>query len=113
MIVDTHVHIWEMPPIAEIGPSAPNFTARPEVHGNAELLLDDMDANGVDKTVLVQTSFSTWNNEYVAASAIKYPDRFVSMGLIGPPVEDNPQAAVYWTQERQVRGFRFHAQYHH
>ena len=45
MIVDTHVHIWEMPPIAEIGPRAPNFTAQPEVHGNAELLLDDMDAN--------------------------------------------------------------------
>ena len=112
MIVDTHVHIWEMPPIAEIGPSAPNFTARPEAHGNAELLLEDMDANGVDKTVLVQTSFSTWNNEYVAASAIKYPDRFVSMGLIDPMDEDNAKAAVHWMQERQVQGFRFHPQYY-
>ena len=57
MIVDTHVHIWEMPPIAEIGPSAPNFTAQPEVHGNAELLLDDMDANGVDKRFLCKHPF--------------------------------------------------------
>ena len=112
MIVDTHVHIWEMPPIAEIGPSAPNFTSRPDVHGNAELLLADMDANGVDKTVLVQTSFSTWNNEYVAASAIKYPERFVSMGLIDPMDNNNAQTAVYWMQERQVQGFRFHPQYY-
>ena len=59
MIVDTHVHIWEMPPIAPIGPSAPNFISKPKAHGNAELQLADMDANGVDKTVLVQTSFST------------------------------------------------------
>jgi len=107
MIVDTHVHIWEMPPIAEIGPSAPNFTARPEVHGNAELLLEDMDANGVDKTVLVQTSFSTWDNEYVAASAIKYPDRFVSMGLIDPMDENNAQAAVTGCRSVRCKDFVF------
>ena len=62
--------------------------------------------------ILVQTSFSTWNNEYVAASAIKYPERFVSMGLIDPMDNNNAQAAVYWMQERQVQGFRFHPQYY-
>ncbi|MDA0596244.1 MAG: amidohydrolase family protein [Chloroflexi bacterium] len=112
MIVDTHVHIWEMPPIAPIGPSAPNFTSKPKAHGNAELQLADMDANGVDKTVLVQTSFSTWDNEYVAASAIKYPDRFVSMGLVDPMDERNAAQAVYWMDERQMQGFRFHPQYY-
>ena len=112
MIVDTHVHIWEMPPIAPIGPSAPNFTSKPNAHGNAELLLDDMDANGVDKTVLVQTSFSTWDNEYVAASAIKYPNRFVSMGLIDPMDDNNAETAAYWMDERQMQGFRLHPQYY-
>ncbi len=111
-IVDTHVHIWEMPPIAPIGPSAPNFTSKPKAHGNAELQLADMDANGVDKTVLVQTSFSTWDNEYVAASAIKYPDRFVSMGLVDPMDARNSAQAVYWMDERQIQGFRFHPQYY-
>ncbi|MCH7970546.1 MAG: amidohydrolase, partial [Chloroflexi bacterium] len=72
MIVDTHVHIWEMPPIAPIGPTAPNWTSEPTESGNAELLIDDMDANEVDKTVLVQTSWSTWDNGYVADSAVKY-----------------------------------------
>jgi L-fuconolactonase len=112
MIVDTHVHIWEMPPIAPIGPSAPNFTSKPKAHGNAELQLADMDANGVDKTVLVQTSFSTWDNEYVAASAIKYPGRFVSMGLVDPMDGRNAAQAVYWMDERHMQGFRFHPQYY-
>ena len=110
--VDTHVHIWEMPPIAPIGPSAPNFTSKPKAHGNAELQLADMVANQVDKTVLVQTSFSTWDNEYVAASAIKYPDRFVSMGLVDPLDDKNAEQAVYWMDEREMQGFRFHPQYY-
>ncbi len=101
-----------MPPIAPIGPSAPNFTSKPSAHGNAELLLEDMDANGVDKTVLVQTSFSTWDNEYVAASALKYPDRFVSMGLVDPMDDDNAEIAVRWMDERGMQGFRFHPQYY-
>lgn len=112
MIVDTHVHIWEMPPIAPIGPTAPNFTSRPDAHANAELLLEDMDENGVDKTVLVQTSFSTWDNEYVAASAIKYPDRFVSMGMVDPLDDENAPQAAYWMDERNMQGFRFHPQYY-
>ncbi len=112
MIVDTHVHIWEMPPIAPIGPSALNFTSKPSAHGNAELQLADMDANGVDKTVLVQTSFSTWDNEYVAEAAIRYPDRFVSMGLVDPMDDDNETEAVRWMDERQIQGFRFHPQYY-
>jgi L-fuconolactonase len=112
MIVDTHVHIWEMPPIAPIGPTAPNFTSLPTEPATAELLIDDMNENDVEKTVLVQTSFSTWDNEYVAASAIKYSDRFVSMGLIDPMDDKNAEQAAYWMDERKMQGFRFHPQYY-
>lgn len=112
MIIDTHVHIWEMPPIAPIGPTAPSWTAEPTESGNAELQLADMDANGVDKTVLVQTSWSTWDNGYVADAAVKYPDRFVSMGLVDPMVENNADLAAYWMDERGMQGFRFHPDYY-
>ena len=71
MIVDTHVHIWEMPPIAPIGPTAPRGSGLPTEPGTAELLLEDMDANGVDWTVIVQTSWSPWDDGYVADSARK------------------------------------------
>jgi L-fuconolactonase len=112
MIVDTHVHIWEMPPIAPIGPTAPSFTSLPTEPATAELLIDDMDANGVDKTILVQTSWSTWDNGYVADSANKHPDRFASMGMVDPLADDNAEIAVGWMDEHGMAGFRFHPDYY-
>ncbi len=112
MIVDTHVHIWEMPPIAPVGPTAPRWTAEPTAPGTAEMLLEEMDANGVDRTVLVQTSFSTWDNGYVAEAAKRFPDRFVSQGLIDPLDPDNAQQAAYWMDEYGMTGFRFHPMYY-
>lgn len=112
MIVDTHVHVWEIPPIAPVGPTAPRQSGVPQESATAELLLADMDANGVDWTVLVQTSFSTWDNGYVADSAKKYPDRFVAHALVDPLDPDNAQTAAYWMDERGVVGFRFHPMYY-
>ncbi len=112
MIVDTHVHIWEMPPIAPIGPTAPNWTSLPDEPGTAELLLEDMDANGVDQTVVVQTSWSTWDNGYIADSAQKYRDRLVGIGLVDPLDPANAEQAAYWMDERGLTGFRFHPQYY-
>lgn len=113
MIVDTHVHIWEMPPVAPVGPTAPRWTSEPTAPGTAEMLLEEMDANSVDRTVLVQTSFSTWDNGYVADAAKRYPDRFVSQGLIDPLDPDNARQAAYWMDERGMTGFRFHPMYYH
>ena len=113
MIVDTHVHIWEMPPIAPIGPTAPRGSGLPTEPATAELLLEDMDANGVDWTVIVQTSWSTWDNGYVADSARKYPDRFVAHGLVDPLDPDNAKTVAYWMDERGMVGFRFHPSYYH
>ena len=112
MIVDTHVHIWEMPPVASIGPTAPSFTALPDEPATAEELLADMDACGVDYAVLVQTSWSTWDNGYVADSAARYPDRFIAQGLINPLAPDNADLARFWMTERKMAGFRFHPGYY-
>jgi L-fuconolactonase len=97
-----------MPPIAPIGPTAPSFTALPDEPATAEELLADMDANGVDCAVLVQTSWSTWDNGYVADSAARYPDRFVAHGMVDPLAHDNAAIAHYWVQEQGMAGFRFH-----
>ncbi|MCH8206968.1 MAG: amidohydrolase [Chloroflexi bacterium] len=112
MIVDTHVHIWEMPPVAPIGPTAPSFTALPDEPATAEELLADMDSCGVDYTVLVQTSWSTWDNGYVADSASRHPDRFIAHGMIDPLAPDNADLARYWMMERKMAGFRFHPGYY-
>ena len=112
MIVDTHVHVWEIPPIAPIGPTAPRWTSLPTEPATAELLIEDMDANGVDRTVVVQTSFSTWDNGYVADAAKRFPDRFVAQGMVDPLDPDNVNQAIYWMEERGMTGFRFHPGYY-
>lgn len=113
MIVDTHVHIWELPPKAPIGPTAPTWQTLPLSPGTAEELLQDMDDNGVDKAVLVQTSWSTWDNGYIAGSAQAHPDRFAGHGMIDPLHPDNADHARHWMDGRGLRGFRFHPAYYH
>ncbi len=113
MIVDTHVHVWEIdPPRYPIGPTAPGWTSEPDEPGTAAELIADMDANGVDWSVLVQTSWSTWDNGYIADSVVAYPDRFVGHGLIDPLDPNNAETARYWMQERGLAGFRFHPMYY-
>ncbi len=113
MIIDTHVHIWEIdPPRYPIGPTAPGWTSLPDEPGTAELLLADMDANGVDRAVLVQTSWSTWDNGYIADSVARYPDRFIGHGLLDPQDPNNAEVAREWVRERGLVGFRFHPMYY-
>ena len=114
MIVDTHVHVWEIdPPRYPVGPTAPTWTAEPDEPGTADELIEDMDANGVDASVLVQTSWSTWDNGYMSDSVARFPDRFVGHGLIDPQdTEGNAEQVRYWMEDRGLVGFRFHPFYY-
>ena len=114
MIVDTHVHVWEIdPPRYPVGPTAPNFTSLPDKPATVDELIADMDAHGVDVTVLVQTSWSTWDNAYIADSVLRFPDRFVGHGMVDPQDEaDNAAAVRHWIEDRGLVGFRFHPMYY-
>ena len=113
MIVDTHVHIWEIdPPRYPIGPTSPNWNSYPDEPGTADELLAEMDTNGVDWTVLVQTSWSTWDNGYIADSVERFPNRFIGHGLIDPQDLNNAEQVRYWIKERGLVGFRFHPMYY-
>jgi L-fuconolactonase len=113
MIVDTHVHVWEIdPPKYPVGPTAPTWTALPDEPGTADELLTEMDAHSVNWTVLVQTSWSTWDNGYIADSVQRFPNRFIGHGLIDPQDPANADQVRYWMQERGLVGFRFHPMYY-
>ena len=112
MIIDCHVHVWEMPPIAPVGPTAPTWTAVTEEAGSTELLIKDMDTNSVDAAVLVQSSGSTWDNTYVAESANADPNRFRAIGLIDPLDPENAALAASWMDDFRMSGFRFHSDYY-
>ena len=113
MIVDTHVHIWGIdPPRYPIGPTAPGWNSEPDEPATADELIADMDANEVDYSVIVQTSWSTWDNGYVADSVVRFPDRFIGHGMIDPQDRDNADQVRYWMQKRGLVGFRFHPMYY-
>ena len=113
MIVDTHVHVWEIdPPKYPVGPTAPSWNSYPDEPGTADELLSEMDAHDVDWTVLVQTSWSTWDNGYIADSVERFPDRFIGHGLIDPQDPNNADQVRYWIAERGLVGFRFHPMYY-
>ena len=80
-IIDPHVHVWINDPAFPWPVENPNPPA--EDH-TAEDLLALMDANGVEKTVLVQVIHYRWDNSYVAHVIKKYPDRFMAVGRINP-----------------------------
>ena len=113
MIVDTHVHVWEIdPPRYPIGPTAPGWKSLPDEPGTADELLAEMDDHGVGRSVLVQTSWSTWDNGYIADSVQRFPDRFIGHGLIDPQDPNNAETARYWMRERGLVGFRLHPMYY-
>ena len=113
MIVDTHVHVWEIdPPKYPVGPTSPNWNSYPDQPATADQLLAEMNEHGVDWCVLVQTSWSTWDNGYIADSVARFPDRFVGHGLINPEDPENAAQARYWIEERGLVGFRFHPMYY-
>ena len=112
MIVDTHVHVWEISEKYPVGPTAPGWNSLPDEPGTADELLAEMDVEGVDQTVLVQTSWSTWDNGYIADSVTRFPQRFIGHGLIDPQDPDNAEQVRYWMGERGLAGFRFHPMYY-
>lgn len=113
MVVDTHVHVWEIdPPKYPVGPTAPGWTSYPDEPGTADELLAEMDMHGVDWAVLVQTSWSTWDNGYIADSMDRFPNRFIGHGLIDPQDPKNAELVRYWIKERGLVGFRFHPMYY-
>ena len=113
MIVDTHVHVWEIdPPKYPIGPTSPNWNSYPDEPGTVDELLAEMDVHGVDWTVLVQTSWSTWDNGYIADSVERFPSRFIGHGLIDPQGPNNAEQVRYWIKERGLAGFRLHPMYY-
>ncbi|MBI2823676.1 MAG: amidohydrolase [Planctomycetia bacterium] len=107
-VVDSHMHVWANNPtkFPFEHPYQPGFHA-PEVEGTLEMLLDDMDKNGVSHAILVQVIFHGWDNRYIAHCVRACPGRLKAQGLIDPL---NPAVAdklEYWVVKEGLSGMRF------
>ena len=102
-VIDPHVHVWVNDPAF---PWPAENANPPEEDRSAEMLLELMAANGVEKTVLVQVIHYRWDNSYVADVIKRYPDKFLGVGRINPEDPAAPDHLSMWTEEHGIHGVR-------
>ena len=113
MIIDTHVHVWEIDAVKyPLGPTISTWNNYPDQPGTADELINEMDEHQIDSSVLIQSSWSTWDNSYIADSVKRYPNRLIGQGLIDPYDKTNADKISYWINKQGLSGFRFHPIYY-
>lgn len=109
-VVDSACHVWvdspQFPFAKQAADAIPWTKGGAAEAASAELLLELMDNNAVDKTVLIQPICYAFDNTYVLSCATKWPDRFAAVARVDPQDASAPE-----TLERLVRqgavGVRF------
>ena len=103
--VDAHVHIFarlsdEFP--REVGGLAPA-----DKEGTAEQLLREMDAAGIDRTVLIEMNGTRIEyHKYVTHCVEKWPDRFTATGLVDVNDPDPPARLRTLVEATGIEGIR-------
>lgn len=109
MIIDTHAHIVssdqdKYPPSPLGGDLDPRVYDDPVT---AERLLALMDANGVEKALLVQRAhIYGYDNAYVVDSANAHPDRFRAIVCLDAETADAETQLLHWCASGAVAGVR-------
>ncbi|MFN8458325.1 MAG: amidohydrolase family protein [Anaerolineae bacterium] len=101
--IDSHAHIWINDPAF---PWAVETSHPPQYDAHPEALLEAMQANRVDATVLVQFIDYRWDNRYVARVLKTFPDKFMAVCRVNPQDPAAPDQLSYWTEEHGFRGVR-------
>jgi predicted TIM-barrel fold metal-dependent hydrolase len=111
-VVDTHMHVWASDRARY--PFAHPYVPKAELGGDGtvEVLLRDMDANGVTHCILVQVIHHGWDNSYVADCVTAHPKRLRGHGLIDPTDPNVAAKLEYWVRERGLAGMRFSPLYY-
>src|SRR5436309_1508560 len=102
-IIDPHVHVWKKDPKF---PWAKETTRPPDRDATAEMLLDLMKANGVEKTVIIQVIHYRWDNSYLADVLKKYPTYFKGVARVNPESPAAPDDLSRLVEQQSFRGVR-------
>lgn len=104
LIVDSQVHIW-----AANTPERPWAEGakphRPQPFGRNELL-QEMQAAGVDRVVIVPPSLDRTRNDLAMEAAQSHPAQFAVMGKINPATQPRGSLAD-WRRQQGMLGLRF------
>lgn len=108
-MIDTHAHLLTGD-IEAYPPSPPSGEYNPadlEDAMTVERLLEEMDATGVDKAVLVQRgSIYGFDSSYVCDSAARFPKRLAAVCSIDATAADCADKVHHWVKSRGAAGVR-------
>jgi len=99
-VIDPHVHVWKRDPRF---PWAKETKKPPEFDATPEMLLDLMKANGVERTVIIQSINYLWDNSYLASVLKQYPQYFKGVARVNP---EDPRAPDHLSRLVEEEGFR-------
>jgi predicted TIM-barrel fold metal-dependent hydrolase len=102
-VIDSHVHVWKADPKY---PWAKETTRPPATDATAEMLLDLMKANGVEKTVIIQVIHYRWDNSYLADVLKRYPSYFRGVARVNPESPGAPDDLSRLVEQQGFRGVR-------
>jgi predicted TIM-barrel fold metal-dependent hydrolase len=100
-IVDAQVHIWSADTPERPWPKGRSHPHRPQPFSKDDLL-NEMDAAGVARVVIVPPSWEGDRNDLALQAARLHPDRFAVMGR--PPIE--PRPLDDWCEQPGMLGLR-------
>jgi predicted TIM-barrel fold metal-dependent hydrolase len=98
-IVDAQVHIWEN--------GMPTAVHRQVTHYDANELLRDMDAAGVDAAVLHPPSWDARSNQIAIEAARAHPKRLAVLGFFDVSDPKSHALVDTWKQQTGMLGLRF------
>jgi L-fuconolactonase len=101
-IVDSHVHVFKKDPRFPYAEGA----KPPDKDASAEVLLDLMKQNGVERTVIIQVIHYRWDNRYLADVLKRYPKLFHGVARVNPEDPAAPDHLTNLVKEERFRGVR-------
>jgi predicted TIM-barrel fold metal-dependent hydrolase len=107
--IDCHAHIVsddaDRYPVAPLGGTVRAGDLDDPI--TAERLIEMLDANGVDRAIVVQRAYVYgYDNAYVVDAAAQYPDRLRAVCAIDAEAKDAPERIRHWVAERGAIGIR-------
>lgn len=101
-IIDPHVHVWKRDPKYPFAPGQPD----PGNDRTPEMLIENMKANGVERTVIIQVRYYMFDNSYARDSFHKYPQYFVAVCRVDPRNPEAPDHLSKLIKEDKFQGMR-------
>ncbi len=98
-VIDPHVHVWKNDPQF---PWPADLQNPPTGDALPETLLELMQANGVERTVIVHVIYYRWDCRYAATVVRRHPDKFAGVCRIDPESATSANDLDHWMAE----GFR-------